>query len=221
MQAKRRLYLLLATFFALATLAVCLTRGVAAVTYQKGSSGSVVTQIQNKLKNWGYYTGEADGVYGSKTEAAVKRFQESNGLTVDGKAGPQTLAALGISAGGAADANSGDVALLARLISAEARGEPYTGQVAVGAVVLNRMKHPSFPNTMSGVIYQAGAFSCMSDGQFNQPVAYSCYQAARDALNGWDPSGGAIYYFNPATATSKWIWSRPTIVVIGKHRFCA
>ncbi len=221
MSKKRRLYLLLATFFATATLALCLTRGVEAVTYQKGSSGSVVTQIQNKLKSWGYYTGEADGVYGSKTETAIRRFQEKNGLTVDGKAGPQTLAALGISGGSASDANSGDVALLARLISAEARGEPYTGQVAVGAVVLNRMKHPSFPNTMSGVIYQAGAFSCMSDGQFNQPVAYSCYQAARDALNGWDPSGGAIYYFNPATATSKWIWSRPTIVVIGKHRFCA
>ena len=181
----------------------------------------MVTQIQTKLKNWGYYTGEADGVYGSKTEEAVKKFQQKNGLTVDGKAGPQTLKALGIDAGGAADSNSGDVALLARLISAEARGEPYTGQVAVGAVVLNRMKHPSFPNTMSGVIYQSGAFTCVSDGQFNEPVAYSCYQAARDALNGWDPSGGAIYYFNPGTATSSWIWSRPLITVIGKHRFCA
>ena len=140
---------------------------------------------------------------------------------MDGKAGPKTLAALGIDGGSAADSNSGDVALLARLISAEARGEPYEGQVAVGAVVLNRMKHPSFPNTMSGVIYQSGAFTCVSDGQFNEPVEYSCYQAARDALNGWDPSGGAIYYFNPVTATSKWIWSRPTIVVIGKHRFCS
>ncbi len=128
---------------------------------------------------------------------------------------------MGITSGAAANNSSGDVALLARLISAEARGEPYSGQVAVGAVVLNRMKHPSFPNTMSGVIYQPGAFSCMADGQFNRPVADSCYQAARDALNGWDPSGGAVYYFNPATATSKWIWSRPLIVVIGKHRFCA
>ena len=218
---KRKIYLMLAGFFALVTLALCLSPAADAVTYQRGSSGSVVTQIQTKLKNWGYYTGEADGVYGSKTEEAVKKFQQKNGLTVDGKAGPQTLKALGIDGGGAADSNSGDVALLARLISAEARGEPYTGQVAVGAVVLNRMKHPSFPNTMSGVIYQSGAFTCVSDGQFNEPVAYSCYQAARDALNGWDPSGGAIYYFNPVTATSKWIWSRPTIVVIGKHRFCA
>ena len=111
--------------------------------------------------------------------------------------------------------------LLARLISAEARGEPYVGQVAVGAVVLNRVKHPSFPGTIAGVIYQSGAFSCIADGQFDQPVAASAYRAADDALNGWDPTGGAIYYFNPATATSAWIWSRPLILTIGKHRFCA
>ncbi|MCD8357667.1 MAG: spore cortex-lytic enzyme [Oscillospiraceae bacterium] len=192
-----------------------------AVTYQRGSSGSVVTQIQTRLKEWGYYDGAVDGVYGSATEAAVTRFQSANGLTADGKAGPATLEAIGVSGGNAADADSGDVALLARLISAEARGKPYTGQVAVGAVVLNRMKHPSFPNTMSGVIYQSGAFTCVSDGQFDEPVEYGCYQAARDALNGWDPSGGAIYYFNPSTATSAWIWSRPAIITIGKHRFCA
>ncbi|MCD7743340.1 MAG: spore cortex-lytic enzyme [Oscillospiraceae bacterium] len=192
-----------------------------AVTYQRGSSGSVVTQIQTRLKEWGYYDGAVDGVYGSATEAAVTRFQSANGLTADGKAGPATLEAIGVCGGSAADADSGDVALLARLISAEARGEPYTGQVAVGAVVLNRMKHPSFPNTMSGVIYQSGAFTCVSDGQFDEPVEYGCYQAARDALNGWDPSGGAIYYFNPSTATSAWIWSRPAIITIGKHRFCA
>lgn len=181
-----------------------------------------MSQIQTKLKNWGYYSGEVDGVFGSETEKAVRAFQQKNGLTVDGKAGEKTLAAMGIQNGGSASqSSSGDVALLARLISAEARGEPYNGQVAVGAVVLNRMKHPSFPNTMSGVIYQSGAFSCIDDGQFDEPVAESCYQAARDALNGADPSGGAIYYFNPVTATNKWIWSRPLIVVIGKHRFCA
>ena len=129
--------------------------------------------------------------------------------------------ALGLPTVSSATSQSNNVALLARLISAEARGEPYVGQVAVGAVVLNRMEHPSFPNTMSGVIYQSGAFSCLDDGQFDQPVADSAYQAARDALNGWDPSGGAIYYFNPSTATSKWIWSRPHITTIGKHRFCA
>ena len=221
MSEKRKLILALAVLFALNILLICLAQAAQAATFQRGSTGSTVKQIQTKLKNWGYYSGSVDGVYGSATEKAVRAFQQKNGLTVDGKAGPQTLKAMGISAGSAASSGSGDAALLARLISAEARGEPYSGQVAVGAVVLNRMKHPSFPNTMSGVIYQPGAFSCMSDGQFNQPVADSCYRAARDALNGWDPSGGAIYYFNPATATSKWIWSRPLLTVIGKHRFCA
>ena len=221
MSGKKKLCLALAVIFALNILVICLAQSAQAATYQRGSSGSTVKQSQTKLKSWGYYSGGIDGVYGSATEAAVKAFQRNNGLTVDGKAGPQTLRALGLSGGSAADSNTGDVNLLARLISAEARGEPYYGQVAVGAVVLNRMKHPSFPNTMSGVIYQPGAFSCLADGQFNQPVADSAYRAARDALNGWDPSGGAIYYFNPSTATSKWIWSRPLLVTIGKHRFCA
>jgi N-acetylmuramoyl-L-alanine amidase len=128
---------------------------------------------------------------------------------------------LGINVSQTSQSASGDVALLARLISAEARGEPYTGQVAVGAVVLNRIKSPAFPNTMSGVIYQSGAFTCIDDGQFWGEVTDSSYKAARDALNGWDPSGGAIYYFNPNTATSAWIWSRPILSVIGKHYFCA
>ena len=206
-----------------------LVPAVEAASYKKGSSGAVVTQIQTKLKSWGYYTGTVDGIYGSGTERAVRAFQQKNGLTVDGKAGDQTLAAMGLSAGGGNSSNSGgsggasssQVDLLARLISAEARGEPYSGQVAVGAVVLNRIKHPSFPNTLPGVIYQSGAFTCITDGQFNQPVAESAYRAARDALNGVDPSGGAIYYFNPSTATSSWIWSRPLITVIGKHRFCS
>ncbi|MBQ8025049.1 MAG: spore cortex-lytic enzyme [Oscillospiraceae bacterium] len=192
----------------------------AAAAYKKGSSGSVVTQIQQKLSQWGYYSGTVDGVYGSQTEKAVRQFQRKNGLTVDGVAGKQTLAAMGIS-DTASTGQSNDAALLARLISAEARGEPYTGQVAVGAVVLNRVKHPSFPNSISGVIYQRGAFSCLDDGQFDQPVADSAYKAAQDALGGWDPSGGAIYYFNPTTATSAWIWSRPLLTTIGKHRFCA
>ena len=166
-----------------------------------------------------------DGVYGSATEKAVRYFQSANGLAVDGQAGDKTLAALGLydtgSSGSSGSSASGDAALLARLISAEARGEPYIGQVAVGAVVLNRIKHPSFPNSLSGVIYQSGAFSCIDDGQFNEPVADSAYRAANEALNGSDPTGGAIYYFNPVTATSKWIWSRPLLLVIGKHRFCS
>ena len=197
----------------------------AAAAYKKGSAGSVVTQIQQKLSQWGYYSGSVDGVYGSQTEKAVRWFQKKNGLQVDGQVGNLTLAALGMTptgnSGGGGGGSGGDLDLLARLISAEARGEPYEGQVAVGAVVLNRVEHPSFPNSISGVIYQPGAFSCLDDGQFNEPVAESAYRAARDAMNGWDPSYGAIYYFNPATATSKWIWSRPLIVNIGKHRFCA
>ena len=165
-----------------------------------------------------------DGVYGIQTEKAVRWFQQKNGLNVDGQVGDQTLAALGMSVSGASSGgigSSGSLDLLARLISAEARGEPYEGQVAVGAVVLNRVEHPSFPNSVAEVIYQPGAFSCLDDGQFDEPVAESAYRAARDAMNGWDPTYGAIYYFNPATATSKWIWSRPLIVNIGKHRFCS
>ena len=190
-----------------------------AASIQRGSSGDTVRQIQTRLKQWGYYSGAVDGVYGSGTEKAVRYFQQKNGLAVDGKCGAKTLAALGVSS--SAQGGSAQLDLLARLISAEARGEPYSGQVAVGAVVLNRVRHPSFPNTVAGVIYQNGAFSCINDGQFNQPVASSAYRAAQDALSGWDPSGGAIYYFNPAKTTSKWIWSRPLIVIIGSHRFCA
>lgn len=227
---SKRLCLALAMLLLVSMALAALAPAVEAASYKKGSSGAVVTQIQTKLKSWGYYTGSVDGVYGSGTERAVRAFQQKNGLAVDGKTGTQTLAAMGLSAGsggntgnsgGSGGASSSQVDLLARLISAEARGEPYSGQVAVGAVVLNRIKHPSFPNTLSGVIYQSGAFTCISDGQFNQPVAESAYRAARDALNGVDPSGGAIYYFNPSTATSSWIWSRPLITVIGKHRFCS
>ncbi|MDR0839579.1 MAG: spore cortex-lytic enzyme [Oscillospiraceae bacterium] len=217
---KRKLTLALAVIFAVNILIISVAQQADAAAYRKGSSGGVVTQIQKKLKQWGYYSGGVDGVFGSKTEEAVKYFQRKNGMTADGVAGAKTLAALGISDASSATTQSNDLNLLARLISAEARGEPYKGQVAVGAVVLNRTKHPSFPNSMSGVIYQSGAFTCISDGQFNQPVADSAYQAAREALNGTDPSGGAIYYFNPATATSAWIWSRPHMLTIGKHRFC-
>ncbi len=183
-----------------------------------GSVGSEVTSIQKALKSRGYYTGAVDGIFGSKTLSAVKNFQKAQGLTVDGIAGPQTLRALGISSSGGYSSN--DYNLLARIISAESRGEPYLGQVAVGAVILNRVEHPSFPDTISGVIYQNGAFSCLNDGQFYQPVSSSAYTAARDALNGLDPSGGAIYYYNPKTATSRWIRSRPVITTIGNHVFC-
>lgn len=225
----RKSVLTIAAVLALNILFAAWSQYAAADLYKKGSSGATVTEIQTRLKAWGYYTGSVDGTYGSQTEKAVRYFQQSNGLPVDGQAGPETLAALGLPAGSGSGGgsgssgggNSGDVDLLARLISAESRGEPYEGQVAVGAVVLNRVNHASFPNSISEVIYQSGAFSCLYDGQFDQPVAESSYRAARDALNGWDPSNGAIYYFNPATATSSWIWSRPAIVTIGKHMFCA
>ena len=222
---RRKLLVELAIIFALNLLLIAMAQKAYADLYKRGSSGATVTEIQTRLKNWGYYDGTVDGIYGSRTEAAVRWFQQANGLSADGQAGVETLAALGlpngIDPGAASSGSSGDLDLLARLISAEARGEPYEGQVAVGAVVLNRMRHPSFPDTMAGVIYQTDAFTCVVDGQFDEPVAESAYRAAQDALNGSDPSGGAIYYFNPVTATSKWIWSRPLIVTIGNHRFCA
>jgi N-acetylmuramoyl-L-alanine amidase len=223
MENRKKLILALAVVFAVNILIIALVQSAGAITYDRGATGETVKQIQTRLKDWGYYSGSVDGIYGSRTEAAVKKFQKTNGLAVDGRTGPATLEALGLPAGqaSAGSKSSGDLDLLARLISAEARGEPYTGQVAVGAVVLNRVEHPSFPNSISGVIYQSGAFTCMTDGQWNKPVADSAYKAARDALNGWDPSGGAIYYFNPATATSSWIWSRPLLLEIGCHRFCA
>lgn len=188
-----------------------------------GSRGDEVKQIQTKLKNWGYYKGSVDGIYGSKTVEAVKYFQRKNGLTADGIAGSKTLSAMGINnsgSSGATASNDSNLNLLSRLIYGEARGEPYVGQVAVGAVVLNRVKSSSFPNTIAGVIYQNGAFDVVSDGQINLVQNSTAKKAAQDALNGWDPSYGAIYYFNPNTATSKWIWSRPMTVTIGKHRFC-
>ena len=219
------------TFFVLVLIGICTSfylfknNEVEALS-KYGSRGSEVTQIQTKLKRWGYYSGSVDGIYGSQTVTAVKKFQKKNGLTVDGIAGKNTLAAMGIynssnsSSSSGTSSNSSNVNLLARLIHGEARGEPYTGKVAVGAVVLNRVKSSSFPNTIAGVIYQSGAFDAVSDGQINLSPDSSALKAAQDAINGWDPSYGAIYYFNPSTATNKWIWSRPLTVTIGKHRFC-
>lgn len=198
--------------------AICMTMGVFALS-KMGSTGQEVKQIQTILKQKGYYFGNIDGIFGTATRTAVRNFQKANGLTVDGIVGKKTLAKLGISGSGNSS-SSADYTLLARLISAEARGESYVGQVAVGAVVLNRVEHPSFPDTVSGVIYQKGAFSCLDDGQFYEPVSDSAYSAARDALNGVDPSGGAIYYYNPKKSTNKWILGRKIITTIGEHVFC-
>ena len=213
----------LTALFALNILLILLSQSARAAVYREGSTGDTVLTIQQKLIRWGYLDAEADGIYGPKTARAVRLFQRRNGLVEDGIAGPATLAALGIFESGPSSPSSqtADLTLLARVISAEARGEPYAGQVAVGAVILNRVEHPSFPGTIAGVVYQPGAFTCMVDGQIDQPVAESALRAAADAMNGFDPSGGAIYYFNPSTATSSWIWSRPLIKIIGQHRFCA
>ena len=192
-----------------------------------GSRGDEVKQIQTKLKNWGYYSGSVDGIYGSATLSAVKYFQRKNGLTADGIAGTKTLQALGIynsssnsSSGSSGTTNSSNLNLISRFVYAESRGEPYTGQVAVAAVILNRVKSNLFPNTVSGVVYQSGAFTCVSDGQINLSPDATSKKAAQDAINGWDPTYGALYYFNPNTATSAWIWSRPMTITIGNHRFC-
>jgi N-acetylmuramoyl-L-alanine amidase len=195
------------------------------VLSQQGSRGREVRNIQSRLKDWGYYTGAVDGIYGSKTVAAVKKFQKKHNLRVDGIAGPATLSAIGLPSGTSAGSVHGysqsDYQLLGRIISAEARGESYTGQVAVGAVVLNRVKSASFPDSIAGVVYQKGAFSAVTDGQFDQPVSSTSLKAARDAMAGWDPSGGALYYYNPAKTNNAWMHSRPVITTIGNHRFCS
>ncbi len=202
-----------------------------AAVLKQGSTGSEVRTVQTKLKRWGYYTGSVDGIYGSQTKKAVVRFQQKNGLTADGIVGKKTFEALGMmneaaNAGGSSGSTSGtngytssDVYLLARCIYGEARGEVYEGQVAVGAVVLNRVKSPSFPNTVSGVIYQKGAFTAVDDGQINLTPNQTAINAAKDAMNGWDPTYGCLYYYNPVTATSSWIFSRETVTTIGKHVF--
>lgn len=175
-------------------------------------------QVQQKLKEFGYYNGAIDGIFGAQTIQAVKNFQRDYGLTVDGIVGKNTLAKLGISSGNGVY-SSNDIYLLAKCVHAEARGEPYVGQVAVAAVILNRVKDPNFPNTISGVIYQPWAFTAVNDGQINLEPNQSAYDAATDAMNGWDPTYGCIYYYNPTTATSQWIFSRQTVVTIGKHVF--
>ena len=220
--------LLLAVCMAGASFAVwdvCFREESAYALSRFGSTGSEVKSIQNKLKSLGFYKGSVDGIYGTQTKNAVTSFQRSCGITADGIAGPQTLLYLGL--GGSSQSSSGsgrytaeEINLLAKVISAEARGESYEGQVAVGAVILNRVAHPSFPDSISGVVYQNGAFSCVYDSNWYQPVAESAKRAAQDAINGWDPSGGAIYYYNPAKTSNAWMLSRKVIKVIGNHRFC-
>ena len=209
--------------FIIIMIAALLTQSFSVMSLAKyGSSGSEVRSIQTRLTELGYFSGKVDGIFGSQTKNAVIKFQKDYGLTADGIVGSNTLKALKLKSQSSPNKfTQSEISLLARIISAESRGEPYTGQVAVGAVILNRIDHPSFPNTLAGVIYQPGAFSCINDGQVNEAVSESAKRAAQDAINGWDPSGGAIYYYNPAKSTSKWIFSRPVICTIGAHRFCS
>lgn len=189
-----------------------------------GSTGDEVKRVQKKLKELGFYGGSVDGIYGSATKSGVTKFQKSVGIASDGIAGPKTLLYLGLDSSPQSNNTqytSSDVQLLAKVISAEARGESYEGQVAVGAVILNRIKHPSFPDSLSGVVYQNGAFSCVNDSNWYQPVSSVSKKAAIDAINGWDPSGGAVFYYNPAKTNDKFMHSRPVIRVIGSHRFCS
>lgn len=224
---KKRLLLLFTLIFTLSSILFLNFRksdSVCAATYSWGSTGETVRTIQDKLKRWGYLNGNVDGIFGYQTYTAVIKFQQKNNLSVDGIVGPKTLESLGIfestnqnSSGSSNYENN--VWLLASLINGEARGESYTGQVAVGAVVLNRVRHASFPNTISGVIYQTGQFEAVIDGQINLTPSSSCLNAARDAMNGWDPTNGAIYYWNPKTATNQWMLSLPITVIIGEHAF--
>ena len=215
----------------LAILLALLPAGASAATVlEVGSRGDDVKKVQKKLIQFGYMTGTADGRYGEKTRDAVLWFQRKNGLTADGKVGAKTAAALGVTLSGGSSSSSttasasagivsADHRLLAKLVYAEARGEPYKGQVAVAAVVLNRVKSASFPNTVSGVIYQRNAFTCVNNGSINNAPDSSCIRAALDALNGWDPTGGCLYYYNPKTATDDWIRTRTVQTVIGRHSF--
>lgn len=221
-------------FFIILTVCLCLIVGVSylvtsvvlmpetTVTYTATTSQNKV--IQQRLKSWGYYNGAIDGILGPKSIAAIKKFQKNNGLVADGIVGPKTAAKIGITLNSSSTTTnktqvSSDLYLLAKCVYAEARGETYTGQVAVAAVILNRVKSPDFPNTISGVIYQPWAFTAVNDGQINLEPNQTAYNAARDAMNGWDPTYGSLYYYNPATATSRWIYSRQTTVTIGKHVF--
>lgn len=218
---KRTTAFLLAMAIALG---LCLSPALADIVLEVGSSGANVTKVQNRLIQYGYMTGSADGKYGEKTRDAVLLFQKRNGLTVDGRVGKATAAALGVTLTSSTSSSSStivsaDQKLLAKLVYAEARGESYKGQVAVAAVVLNRVSSSSFPNTISGVIYQTGAFSCVSNGSINNMPNDAAVRAALDAMNGWDPTNGCLYYYNPGKTSDSWIRTRTVVTVIGNHYF--
>ena len=221
MKFNRKFFTIIITILSTIIITSSFTTNTAVAISKYGSSGDEVIEIQQKLSELGYYNGNIDGKFGTNTQKSVIQFQKDNNLSADGIVGSKTLDALGIGDSyNNGNFTESEISLLARIISAESRGEPYEGQVAVGAVILNRIDHPSFPNTLSGVIFQPSAFSCVNDGQINEPVSDSALKAAQDAINGWDPSGGAIYYYNPTKSTNKWIFSRTIICSIGNHKFC-
>ena len=221
--SRSRIFRIVSLCLAVAAIA-CMCVLPASAALREGDRGSEVKTVQEKLKRWGYYTGEVDGIFGPKTTSAVKYFQRKNGLTEDGVVGTQTFKALGITSSQTSSGSSNysnEINMLARMIAAEGRGEPYIGQVAIGAVIMNRVKHPSFPNSIAGVMYQSGAFSALADGQFaSTNVPDSCRRAAIEAYNGYDPTYGCIYYYNPAKTSNKFMLSRPVVITIGDHVFC-
>ena len=217
-----------------ALLVITLLLPASAATLAWGSTGDQVRQVQQKLIQYGYMTGSADSVFGRATYDAVIWFQQKNGLTIDGRVGPATAAALGLTLTSgtlsAGNYQSTELELLARLVNGEARGEPYLGKypaeclkflefMAQTEVAQMYTDLEGSPNTISGVIFQTGAFDAVWDGQFDLEPSDSCIRAARDAMNGWDPTDGCIYYYNPSTATNAWIWSRPVQLSIGRHAF--
>lgn len=221
---KRKSWLRIAALTLIMALSMVVGALPVSAALREGDRGSDVRTVQEKLKRWGYYSGEVDGIYGTQTASAVRAFQKKNGLTVDGIVGTATSQALGMTLSSTSSATtnySNEIGMLARMIAAEGRGEPYTGQVAIGAVIMNRVKHPSFPNTISGVLYQSGAFSALSDGQYaSTEVPDSCRRAAVEAYNGSDPTYGCIYYYNPAKTSNRFMLSRPIVLTIGDHVFC-
>ena len=228
MNLKKTITLLVALSILCAAFMFVTATANSATVLKQGSTGEDVKAVQQRLKNWGYYTGEVDGIYGSLTEEAVIRFQKKYGISADGIVGPDTAELIGIQLGSSSSSSSGssssgsvssDLYLLAKVVYGEARGEPYLGQVAVAAVVLNRVKSPDFPNTISGVVYQPWAFTCVNDGQINLTPDQTAINAARDAMNGWDPTNGALYYYNPETATSQWVQGLTIHMTIGRHVF--
>ncbi len=218
---KQKSKLIISSFLILAILITVVSSYNVFALSKEGSRGDEVVSIQKSLSTKGYYKGDIDGIFGVNTKRAVIEFQKDNDLVADGVVGTLTKKALGLPENASqGQFTSSEMALLANVVSAESRGEPYEGQVAVAAVILNRIAHPSFPNTLSGVLYQPNAFTCMKDGQIDKPVVESAHKAVVDAINGWDPSGGAVYYFNPETARSDFLFTLEVINVIGNHNFC-